>query len=282
MEKRRIRSEEFTLVKKQRSGICIYRGKDAYLRIGPPELVSLYVNSHSAFEELDIPVARILHTGEDAGEAYVVEESLGDKRFLELFEEDIKRQGKIAPEHFAQLLEVVTVYLTKQIRSPERVRDEEAFAKAVHLELLCSELPGHAEKIQARFKEHAQKVSGYPYRFVHGDFNPANIFPRGIIDFEDIAVGPIGYDAVSAIETQGWFPPNREFEFYGRYQFSEEEKRRYYNACENVFVREHIPPLAPVREQLAFFRAIWLTVRMHHWTKLQKHRYDLFVSKYLS
>ena len=282
MPTRTIAGETFELVKQQRSGLCIYRGRSGYLRIGPKTVIDEHLAAHKHVEAAGFPVAKILSIGEDRGDAYFIESSLGERRFTDIFADEYKATGAISDESFQQFLDVSMRYLRAQIALPARPEDRAEFEDAVHLELLCKEMPEREHAIRERFDRCYEALRAYPYRFMHGDLNPSNMYPSGVIDFEDTASGPIGYDMVATIETTDWFPMDTAYEFVGKYRFSDAQKERFFAACDVEFDHAGIPALSAAAKQFEFFRAIWLTVRMHQWPKLQKYRYDLFIKKYLS
>lgn len=282
MPTRIIAGETYTLVKQQRSGLSIYRTPDRYLRIGPKEIITAHLATHQHIERAGFPVATILAAGEDNGESYFIESSLGEKRFTDIFAEEFAATGAISDASFESFLSVAMQYLTAQLESGERVEDRAEFSDAVHLELLCNELPAYADKIRAQFDACYESVRRYPFRFMHGDLNPSNMYPMGVIDFEDTASGPVGYDMISTIETTDWFPMDTAYEFVGKYRYSDAQKARFFAACDTAFQRARLPALSNEANHFEFFRAIWLSVRMHQWPKLQRYRYDLFIKKYLS
>ncbi len=281
METRTIEGAEYSLVKKQRGGASIYRGIDTYLRIGPPEIVSRNLAVHREMERSGFPVPQVLSEGTNHGETYFIERSLGSERYADTFKRDMKAQGSITPEHFRGLVELARTFTEAQIRSPEVPYEEEDFFKAVHVETLCAELPQYAAMIRARTDMHMRALKPYPFRLMHGDLNAANMYPGGVIDFEDTAHGPVGFDAVSVIHTIEWFPIGPKFEFQGWYTFTDSQKADYLYTMNDCMRAHNLPPLSSALVDFEFFRSIWLTVRMHQWPILQKYRYDLFIDTYL-
>src|SRR3989344_4358720 len=168
----------YTLVKEQRSGIGIYRSEHAYLRIGPPDAIQLQREMHVHLEERGFPVPKMLSSGVHAGFSYFTEESLGERRFLDLFANDFSQTGVVSERRFAEFITIC----------------ERIFASAIHVDLLTAELPSHEVAIREQFARRFKNVSVYPSRVMHGDFNPSNTYPRGVIDFEDTSSGPVGYD----------------------------------------------------------------------------------------
>jgi len=161
------------------------------------------------------------------------------------------------------------------------VRDFSEFAKGIHLDTLCEELPEYVSRIRAIFEIIKQKLSVLPFVVTHGDFNPHNLYPAGVIDFEDSFRGPFGYDLVGALAHIDYYPDSTDFEFFAKYRFSEDQKRQYFKAFDRICTEANLPLLSEFKNEFEFSRAVWLLILMHKWPKLQKFRYDLFIEKFL-
>lgn len=281
METRTINGEVYTLVQRQKSGVGIYRTPHTYLRIGDPAAIGKQLRAHRHLESAGFPVAKLIADGSVGMDAYFIEASLGEHRFLSIFEEDTRVLGHASDAHFEHLMEICERFLDAQIVSPVQ-RDESAFAEAIHLEILCAELPLCANKLRSRFEESMTRLAAYPFVTTHGDFNPANIYPNGIIDFEDTSCGPLGYDLACVTATAEWFPVTGDYEFLARYIFTEQQKERYVSRFDEIFTEHVERSFAGAFSEFEFLRSVWLTARMHEWPKLQKYRYELFIQKYLS
>ena len=280
MDKLRIDGVDYELLKAQRGGQRVYRGADRYLRIGAHERIAKDIATHRAMSGMGFPVAAILSSGTLGGEDYFVEQSLGESRFRDLFENDTKQNGEISARHFEQFLHITKLYLEAQLNAlvPPSAA---SFASGVHLDILRQELPHYAISLKDKFERITQKLSGFPYVLTHGDFNPANMYPLGIIDLEDSFSAPFGFDAVSAISTVEWFPDPGDYEFVASYRFTDAQKRSYLAMCDSVSRGVGYPPVSIYYGDFAFCRAIWSLVRMQAWPKLQAWRYEKFIRTYL-
>lgn len=270
----------FSLLREQRSGLALYKSEGAYARIGPPERIKRDLETHQAMQEAQYPVAKILAHGTTAAGDYFIEEALGNKTFRTLFEEDIEREGTISEKNFADFVRIVERHLIAQSRSLIPA-DSTGFARGVHLEVLCEELSQYCISLPDKFQRVLQKLVDFPYVLSHGDFNPANIFPAGVIDFEDAFPGPFGFDAVAAVSTVEWFPESDEYEYFAHYRFTDAQKETYLAMCDTVSVAAGHPKISAYYDDFAFCRAMWSVVRMHGWPKLQAWRYNKFIKTYL-
>jgi Ser/Thr protein kinase RdoA (MazF antagonist) len=225
------------------------------------------------------PVAEILSQGSYAEYAYYVERSLGGRTFSQLFGEEFEKTGAVSHQLFDRFVASARSYLEAQRNAPRAGKDIESFSSAVHLQTLKEELPQQAEAIQERFDKAAERLRHVPYVLSHGDFNPANLYPSGAIDIENAINAPLGYDAVTAIETAAWFIKTEESVLFSHYLLSDEQIAAYRAMCDDVYKSDI--PIAFIWEDLAFCRAMWMTVRMHKWPRVQQFRYDKFMKAYL-
>lgn len=277
-----INEEIFTLVKTQRDKeSAIYKGADTFLRLGTNERIVRDATIHKRMESAGFPVARLLEEGEYEGRFYYKETSLGVEHYGELFAQDVKKYGCISDERFADFLDIMERFARAQITTCGELRDEEKFAKSIHLEMLMEELPKFSERIHGCYVEAMEKLSMFPFCLTHGDCNPHNIHPGGIIDFEVASSGPIGYDLISVLVTVDYYPKVSGYEFIAGYQFTDKQKQRYLEMMDTIFSESGLPPVSHYLYEFEFFRAVWLLVRMHQWPKIQQFRYDIFEKKFL-
>lgn len=277
-----IDAHSFVFVQYQRDKkSAIYKSDDTYLRIGNPEKILADLAFHKKMEAQGFPVAKVISEGELDGQAYFVESSLGERHFGEIFAEDVGKTGSISQENFNQFLMIVEQFARAQLKTRSETKDFSKFANGIHLDVLCDELPEYAPKILAAFEIIKKKTAPLPFVITHGDFNPHNICPDGVIDFEDSFHAPFGHDLAGALSSADYFPDSTDFEFFARYRFSDDQKRQYFEVLDRICAEENLPPLSEFQNEFEFGRAVWLLVRMQAWPKLQKFRYDLFIERFL-
>ena len=281
-ESLQVEGKLFKLLKIQRGAqSAVYKSTDAYLRIGSPDKILSDLAFHKQMEEADFPVAKIISEGELNGRAYFVESSLGERHFGKMFAEDIEKTGFIGRSTFEQFLHIVERFAKAQLRTRSKEGNYAEFADGIHLDVLCKELPEQASKIQAVFERTKEKFAAFPFVVTHGDFNPNNLYPTGVIDLEDSFRGPFGHDLIGALIHIDYFPESTDFEYFAKYRFSREHKREYFELLDRISAEAGLQPLSEFQYEFEFTRAIWLLVRMHAWPKLQKFRYDLFTERFL-
>lgn len=273
----------FEFVKSQRDDkSAVYKGPNSYLRIGNPEKIQSDLAFHKRMESAGFPVAKLIAEGYLDGKAYFIESSVGEKTLSKTFAEDTETTGAISQESFDHFLNIAGQFARAQLRTQTSERNIEEFADGIHLDILCQELPQHAERIQTRFKKVQERTTELPFVISHGDFNPHNLYSGGVIDLEDSYHAPFGHDLIGGIISIDYFPDSQEFEYFAKYRFSEEQKIKYLEFLDGVCDEQGLPKLSSFESDFEFTRAVWLLVRMNKWPKIQKFRYDKFIAKFLN
>ena len=274
-----IDGKDYTLVSQQRARTAVYRSSDAYLRIGPPDVIAANLAVHRLMEQAKFPVARILAEGRLDDRTYFVEEALGET-YRMLFSREYERDGVVHDETFSHFAGIVGKFFTAQAAT-SATGDPGELARGIHLGIMQDELPQYASRIQARFDLALERMKALPYVLTHGDFNPSNIAQRGVLDLEDSFAAPLGFDIASALITIDWFPDAGDYEYEARWRFSAGQKTAYVRMFDAMFADRGFIGFTPYLQELAFCRALWLTARMHQWPKTQKWRYEKLVREYL-
>jgi aminoglycoside phosphotransferase (APT) family kinase protein len=166
--------------------------------------------------------------------------------------------------------------LTTAAGSPSK----DALAEAIRLASLKKEIGEHAKALQKEFDAVAERLQTYPSVVTHGDLNPSNMYPQGVIDLEDSFEGPLGFDVVSVLMTQEWFPDGA-YEFVSKYRMSEAQKFQCIAQCDALYARAGFPPLSHAYRDLSFCRAVWLCAGMNEWPNIQKWRFEKFKKEFL-
>ena len=278
-----IGGKTFELLRVQRRGASgVYKGNGEYLRIGEPGIIHRHLNIHRKMEEAGFPVAPLVEESEWNGKAYFIEKSVGDKRLGDAFAEDWNSSGTISAEHFKKFMTIVERYAKAQLRAPRARGSIEHLARGIRLDDLCNELPEHAIRIREKFKDAFARVTIFPSVITHGDLNPQNLYEHGVIDLEDSFYAPVGYDPICALIHINFFPDSREYEYFARYRFTSEQRAQYLAMLDTLFTKAELPRVSKYVHEFEFCRAVWCSVGMQKWPKLQKWRYDCLIQKFIS
>lgn len=266
----------YNLISIQRGELsAIYKSTDTFLRIGQKEKISKDLAFHKEMESLGFPVPKLLEEGEYEDMSYFTEQSLGEKCFGIVFKEETEQFGKIQDSTFEQFIESCMRLAEVQLKTATQQQDWEKFEKGIHLDLICQELPDLAEKITGKVKFLEKKLAHFPFAMSHGDFTPFNVYPKGIIDFEDTFMAPCLYDSVAMMEILNWFPKPGDYEFYQLFQYSPEQKHDYMRILDEIYKQQNLPTPSEFLSDIDLAKGIWFTVNIHKLPKLQKFRYDI-------
>lgn len=272
-----IEGRPYTYVDTQRGGLsAIYTSGATFLRIGAPEKISQDLAFHKRMESFGYPVPKLLGEGTIDSYSYFIEDSLGDTHFGYLFRDEVKEYGSIRDATFSAFTEVCLSFARAQIHTITDEKDWGAFEAALYLEDLCEEIPEAAEKIRRHFERVKENLSVFPFALCHGDLTPLNMYPKGVIDFEDSFVGPIGYDLGALIEHLNWFPlDSDEYEYYRLYDFTPEQKSGLTAQIDELYQQHGLPKLSDHLADLDFAKGVWFAVRLGRAPKLEEFRHSL-------
>ena len=277
-----LNGQEFLFVVVQRGGnSAIYKSKDSFLRIGTKEKILADLALHKKMEAAGFPVARVIAEGNHNGQLYFMESSLGDTHLGALFANDVEKREVISAEQFESFVLITEKFARAQLTTRRDAQNYTEFAQGILLQKLSEELPEHAEGLGIRFQEVQEKTKQLPFVVTHGDFNPNNLYSKGVIDLEDSFHAPYGYDLVSAMTHINYFPDSKDYEFYAKYRFTSEQKKKYFERMDAISTKAGLPPLSRFKEDFEFCRAIWLAAKLNHIPKLQEFRYDMVIDKFL-
>ncbi|MCC7356710.1 MAG: phosphotransferase [Candidatus Doudnabacteria bacterium] len=274
-----IKHSTFSLVDVQRSGkSAIYNDKSRYLRIGIGPGISNDLHLHKQMQTFGFPVAKLLDEGQHEGMLYFIEESLGDEHFGEIFKNDISASGEISGSSFQQFIDVSKKFVESQVKTITTKPNWESFKIGIHLDKIVEELPEQADAIMLRYEKVEERLGAFPTGLLHGDFGPFNMYPKGIIDLESSFFGPVGYDIGSIMEFSNWFPESPHDGYYQTYKFTDEQKVRFYEIMDRVYIERDLPKISDYTSEFNFVKGIWFAVGMDHLPNLQKFRFKVLTS----
>jgi Ser/Thr protein kinase RdoA (MazF antagonist) len=235
-----------------RDVVSIYRGQDAYLRIGSEEVLRQEMEAHKHLHEQGFPVPPLIRDGERDGLFYYVEMSAGDT-FGDLFDHYTKTYGNVPGEGFDAFLNIVLRYAEAQLQHQSPISPVANFRHSIKVDQVMELLPDLAEMSDRAFARVAERLAAFPAVLTHGDFHAFNVCERGVIDFESVAPGFAGYDLVTAIMLPGMFPPAAD-----EFSFSAQQIDRYLVAIDAVYQAHGLPGPSEFTPDYLIARMMWL------------------------
>ena len=254
--------------------VYVYKGRDLFLRLGPAAIVQKELKLHQRLIKLGFPFAPIVSSGKQGNRFYYIEESLGNIHFGQIFSKDIQNQKRISKQNFDAFLTITKKFAEAQLRTVLRIGFRKNFAVGTNFVNIIKELPTMKLQFTKAYKILSKRLEGLPFVLTHGDFSPFNIYRRGIIDLESFFWAPAGYDLVSNLCHNEFFPKNKGYEMQRVYEFTKDQKNLYLDLVDRIYLKHKLPK--PSNYYLDFYvcRCIWSAARMGKWPKIQQWRYE--------
>jgi hypothetical protein len=274
------KGENFTLIKIQREDLsAIYKSPDGtkYLRLGEENKIKNDLKKHQDLLNLNYPVSEVLEYGNLGDLFFYLERSLGEEPFSTIFAKEYKENGKISNETFDRFFEILKRHFEVQCKNTTD-QDFEALWKGILMDMALSERPDLKDRLISRFEKVKVNLKNVPFTFCQGDFNPFNVLPGGVIDFETGHVAPLMFDAFSPAIYDTWFPINEELEISGMYTYTEEQKQRMLNMVDNKMQEYGFGNGSQYYDDTFFLKGVWLAVGLQKWPKFMEWRYKLLES----
>jgi 5'-methylthioadenosine phosphorylase len=269
-------------LKKERdfAAVRIYESEDAYLRIGPKDLIVRELKTHKAFAEAGLPVAELLSEGEKRGEHFFIEKSLGTETLVFDFERDFKQLQKISDTNFQKFLSITERIAIAQANATRNLNIVDSFPRALHLKEIIGEHPRRADAVLDAYGKIRKQLAGYPEVLSQGDYSAVNLLEHGVIDFERACAAPFGYDLATAIYHVYFYPSQAFSEKYKgkvrRYKFTHSQFEEYISLIDRVCMKFDFPEFSDHLEDFIMARAIMFTPRLHKRPALQIYAYARF------
>jgi len=208
-----IKGQIFEVVKPTRllNGMVLKSG-NTYARVGEKQpTMAEQIHSVSLFNR-GFPVPTVLDSGElPDNKWYFTETSLGTDTFHKQFTNEYQATGEITSQTFSKYLDVVTKYASAQSDNKNKTT---VSPKDFIDTLLPQErvLPNYCyfgynqEDYLRALQLAADKLSSASMGVIQHDMNPFNVLENGVIDFELVGYGPVGFDTLMSVRwSSGWF-----------------------------------------------------------------------------
>lgn len=210
----RLENRDFIIIKptRLRDGMVLYnKADDLYARLGEKQ-ATLEEQIHTvSLREKGFPVPAVMSSGSYDDQWYFIESSLGERPFHKIFVEEYRAHGAVSDASFKKYLDVIRLYTQAQVhpKNTSHISATEFIASLIPQERV---IPTYAY-FDHNIQRYEQAVSKAADRLVDAhmgilqfDLNPYNILENGVIDFELVGYGPVGYDSLmSALWGGTWF-----------------------------------------------------------------------------
>ncbi len=235
--------EVFSVVKPSRLnyGVVLHdASRDVYARLGEKQ-ATIEEQMHTvALYNRGFPVARVLDSGVyDNDQWYFTEESLGTDTFHVRFAHEYAETGQVSDETFTEFLEVIARYTAAQCAPANHmtITAQDFFESAFPEHEVLNNytlLGGDADRYRQAMQKAIAHLENVPMGVLQFDLNPYNVLERGVIDFEMVGYGPIGYDTYFVSRWHRWFTSDQTSRYRMQYALTGDQIA----ACDDYITRE--------------------------------------------
>lgn len=267
--------EWYERVKKRRDGSTIYKNQEQwlFLKQWPKDVVHHEMKIYSLLYPF-IKVPKVIIYEESADAATMVEESLWDKVWKDIFKENMNENWIIWDDLISQVFDQVQKFMesTYTMKS-DRMWWFDTWMNP--FEMILTEKWTESDICDVwKLGEYIKSIlDNLEIVWCHGDFNVYNLAPNWVFDFEDSHMGYYWYDLFSFLTHIFWFPMWNITERSRSYTFSRQQIEQCLKQCSKY--QNFLDP--KVFGSLFLYRWAWACVKMQERPQLAKYRYYNFL-----
>jgi len=226
-----------------------------YLHFGDPTKIQHVINVQNNLYKLGYPVAPILKSGDFGRFSYLLESSLGDETYGDIFSRDINDQK------FESFCKIIARYFEAQAKNQLPIPVEFSVRKEVMADNVIQENSDlNVNMINSALDKLQQRLQTLPFTYSHGDFAARNILDNGVIDFEFYSIAPIGLDVFNACVVENfWMYKNSSGEFCARFSFEENQNDYLIKVLCKICSNYNLDRLLEYQNDFILYKAIWST-----------------------
>lgn len=261
----RLENRDFTVIKPTRlcNGMVLHNEADnVYARLGEKQTTLEEQIHTTSLLKKGFPVPTVLSSGEYEDKWYFIETSLGNRTFHKIFLDEYRRDGVVKEASFKKYLTVIDKYNQAQMhpKNAAHVSAAEFVASLIPHEQV---LPSYTyfnhdvDRYTQALNQAIDRLSGSPMGTLQFDLNPYNVLEGGIIDFELVGYGPIGYDSLmSAVWAGTWFTdyPSR---YPIGYRLSSSQIEQHTKLIDTLAEKYHYPRPSGYMNEFLLLKSAW-------------------------
>jgi aminoglycoside/choline kinase family phosphotransferase len=258
---------------------AIYKNDSVYARVASPDVLKKEYETHLFFNKLGFPIPKLLGNGSVGNLDFYLEENIGIDSFHDSFKLDVAEQGVIKDEIFEEFISIVRQFSEAQVQATtnEGISLDSSFFENAYFNEVAKESEDFAkvkEEVERKLLEH---IGSLPQAPTHGDFNPYNVLPKGVIDFAYHFQGPIGYDWAALIMNTHYFSDAEKIktEMNRVYTYTNTQLESLLTLFDDLYKKMGIEiSFREALPYLALVRMVWSAAHMQHRPALQQWRFE--------
>ena len=234
--------------------------KTLYARVGPKESTLQEEIHQKSLAKRGYPVGTVESSGElEDGRYYFTEKSLGDKHFGQIFAMD---GGVTTDDNFEQFSSVLLRFLDAELDANNHLHTEFDVRQIIEFDELRAGYPDKdLSRVEKAIKKMSDALRGLTTVYIQNDLNPFNVFPKGVIDFEYVYPGPVGYDVISAVVFNSFFPDGDIDRLHKLYRYSEEQVTDFFAQVTENMSQKNISINEEIIQSYIVMKTIWAAVK---------------------
>lgn len=261
-----IHDEVFDIVKPTRllPGMVLHStARDVFARLGPKESTIEEQIHTVSLHERGFPVANVLESGEYGdSEWYFTEESLGKDPFHTQFTREYEQTGSVSEETFSRYLSVLQRYIDAQFAASNRttITAREFVETAVPANELIDNYyacGGDIDRYVEAMAKATDRLHDVSMGVLQFDLNPFNVLDRGMIDFELVGYGPLGYDTLLVSLWHRWFTSDQESRYHIAYVLSPEQIEQASMLVATAAEQAHVEDPHEYMQEFLLIKTAW-------------------------
>lgn len=260
---------EFFCIRRWKWLIFRDRVNDIFIRFWEKEKLRKEFDLHSYFIANNFPVSEITTSFENEDNFLYAEKSIWEEKLGRM----IRNQTITYKEAIEILNKILSQYLEAQYKTINKGWNFEEAKKFFHLDIFeqeNSELKNIDENlVKMAFKKIKKGFINQDFALTHWDFNTMNIFEWWVIDIEDSYNGLLGFDIVTLITHNYWFPTSWA-EMNRAYSFEIEDIYKFFEIFNEITWKN----LEELFDLCFMTRWIWSCSNMNDRPIIQKFRFE--------
>ncbi|MGC8460290.1 MAG: hypothetical protein ACP5OR_00400 [Candidatus Dormibacteria bacterium] len=239
---------------------AVYRSEDAVsiLRIGPRQMTISEGKQTAWLHREGFLVPHVLHIGQIGDLGYWVETSLGGESLGERFRTQYLETQCVEDTDVDIFQGIIVKWLDAQLRLGKHFPKRDELYAGLNIANVLEENPDlPLSLVRSSLRRARKELASYPLAPSHGDANAFNMLDHGIIDLEHLFWGPAGYDSVNAIDFTEFFALETPVKKHLAYRFSDEQRRRCFEALDEVALGHALPPVSDHFSDFLVLKVLW-------------------------
>jgi len=224
-----------------------------YLHFGDPLKIKQVIDIQKNLYKKGYPISPVLKTGNFGKFSYLLEPSLGNETYGDIFTRGIEGQM------FQSFCNTVKTYFEAQAKNQ--------LPPPMHFEVRKEVMAGNVIEenpdldltlIESALDKLQHRLETLPFTYSHGDFAARNILDDGVIDFEFYSIAPIGLDVFNVCAVENfWMFKKSSAEFCAKFCFEQYHQEYLIQVLGKVCSEHSLYRLLEYQNDFILFKAFW-------------------------